>query len=124
MQRVMVVDDDPDTVDVLSTLFEMLGHEPRGAISGREAIELADQFDPHVILLDIALPDISGYDVARTLRERGRRRYYIVAATGYAQERDRRLALDAGFDEHLPKPVTVESVRAMLRTATRYCSCT
>ena len=120
----MVVDDDPDTVEVLSVLFEILGHEPRGVKSGREAIELANLFDPHVILLDIALPDISGYDVARALRDRSQRRHYIVAATGYAHERDRRRALEAGFDQHLPKPLTTESVRTIMKMAERYFSCT
>jgi CheY-like chemotaxis protein len=116
----MVVDDDADTVESLSTLLEMLGHDARGARSGREAIALASSFDPHVVLLDIALPDMSGYEVARAIRDASGRRRFLVAATGYAQERDRRLALESGFDQHLAKPMTADSVRSLMRTAARY----
>ena len=115
----MVVDDDPDTVDVLSTLLEMLGHDPRGANTGRDAIALARSFDPDVVLLDIALPDMNGYDVARALRGAEGRRRYLVAATGFARELDRVRALEAGFDQHLPKPITAESVRELMKHARR-----
>lgn len=116
----MVVDDEPDTVEVLSTLIEILGYEPRVAKSGKEAIELASVFDPHVVLLDIALPDMSGYDVVQQLRADTARRRFMVAATGYALERDRVRALEAGFDQHLPKPATVQKVREVMQIASRY----
>jgi CheY-like chemotaxis protein len=119
-QRVMVVDDDQDTVDVFSTLIEMLGHESRGAMNGREAIELAASFDPHIVMLDIALPDISGYEILRRLRNTQGRRRFVVAATGFAYESDRKRALAAGFDAHLAKPLSMADVSSLMQTASRY----
>lgn len=103
--RVLVVDDCGDTVEILSTLLEMLGHETRGAKTGVKAIAEADAFEPDVVLLDLVLPDISGYSVASELRKRTRRDMYLAALTGRGTARDRARCLDAGFDEHLLKPV-------------------
>lgn len=81
--RVLVVDDQPDTAEILSMLFEMLGLEARSATRGREGLVTAREFDPDLVLLDIGLPDINGFEVVRALR--ADRRYftrYIAAITG------------------------------------------
>lgn len=115
----MVVDDDQDTVEVLSVLVSILGYEPCGATTGRQAIAMASELRPHVILLDIGLPDITGYEVVRAIHEAGLYPF-IVAATGYAHDRDRERAMAAGFDQHIPKPVTAERIRQVMQTAERY----
>jgi two-component system, sensor histidine kinase len=113
--RVLIVDDHPDTIEVLSALFAMLGHQTRGTRYGREALVIARDFDPDLILLDIQLPDITGYDVVRELR--GDLRLsgcYIAAVTGWGRPSDIVRALAHGFDQHLTKPFDVASLRQML----------
>jgi two-component system, sensor histidine kinase len=116
--RVLVVDDHPDTAEVLSTLFHMLGHETRSARRGREALELAQANDFDVILLDIGLPDLSGYDVVRELRADPRNPdRYITAVTGHCRPSDVSRAVLAGFDDHVTKPIDLGKVRQILRCA-------
>jgi CheY-like chemotaxis protein len=103
--RVLIVDDCGDTVEILSTLLEMLGHEARGAKTGASALAEAEAFEPDLVLLDLVLPDISGFSVASELRKRSRRDVYLAALTGRGTARDRARCRDAGFDEHLLKPV-------------------
>lgn len=112
--RILVVDDDHDTVDGLAILLRHFGYDARVAYSGAEAIALNDSFAPHVVMLDIAMPDISGYEVARLIRQRDPDRY-IVAATGYASEADRDRAIRAGFDAHLAKPMTSDQLLRVLK---------
>ena len=112
--RILVVDDDRDTVDGLAILLRHFGYEARAAYSGSEAIAVVDTFDPHVVMLDIAMPDISGYEVARLIREREPGRY-IIAATGYAMAADRHRAISEGFDAHLAKPMTSEQLLDAIR---------
>lgn len=102
--RVLVVDDNIDAADSLATLLGVLGYEVRTAYDGPEAIEAADEFQPLVGLLDIGLPKLSGYDIARHVRERRGRAVLLVAITGWGQEADRQRAMDAGFDYHFTKP--------------------
>jgi two-component system CheB/CheR fusion protein len=84
----------------------MRGHEVQVAFSGPTALEAAAAFAPEVVLLDIGLPGLDGYEVARSLRQQRRTaKATLVALTGYGQEEDRRLAREAGFDHHLTKPV-------------------
>lgn len=120
--RVLVVDDHPDTAEVLSVLFHCLGHDPRCALRGREAIQLAREHDPDLVLLDIGLPDITGYEVIRALRADTRRPgRYIAAVTGRCLPQDVSRATQAGFDEHLLKPIDLGKVRQLLRaTASHY----
>jgi len=116
--RVLVVDDHPDTAEVLSVLFHMLGHEPRCALRGRDALALAREMDPDLILLDIGLPDITGYEVIRALRADPRRPdRFIAAVTGHARPADISRSALAGFDEHIVKPVDIGKVRQVLRSA-------
>jgi CheY-like chemotaxis protein len=119
--RVLVVDDHPDTAEVLAVLFHMLGHEARCALRGRDALQIARELDPDLILLDIGLPDITGYEVIRALRADARRpARYIAAVTGHCHPKDVSRATQAGFDQHIMKPVDLGKVRQVLRDADSY----
>jgi signal transduction histidine kinase/ActR/RegA family two-component response regulator len=108
-RRILIVDDNQDAAELLAEVFELAGHTVRVAHDGKRALEVAEEFEPECVMLDIGLPLIDGYEVARRLRERdGDRRRTLVAMTGYGQEDDVRRALDAGFDRHLVKPVSLD----------------
>jgi CheY-like chemotaxis protein len=111
---VLVVDDNRDAANALADLLRELGHNVRTAYDGLTAIEMALKLRPQLVLLDIGLPEVDGYDVARRLRSRGLTST-LVALTGYGEPRHRRQALDAGFDEHITKPVDVERLDRLLR---------
>ena len=103
--RILVVDDNIDAASSLALLLKMQAHDVRTSHDGPSALAAADDFLPEVVLLDIGLPQMNGYDVARRLRERSRdRSLTLIAITGYGQDEDRRRALEAGFDAHLIKP--------------------
>ncbi len=105
-RRVLVVDDNVDTAESLALLLRLRGHEVEVAHDGPAALEKAGSFHPEVVLLDIGLPGLDGYQVASRLRRRRRTaRALLVALTGYGQEEDRSRARQAGFDDHLTKPV-------------------
>jgi CheY-like chemotaxis protein/anti-sigma regulatory factor (Ser/Thr protein kinase) len=105
-QRILVVDDNEDVAITLNSLLQTLGHETRMAHDGAAALTAAEEFRPDVVLLDIGMPGMDGYEVARRLRATKRgRRLRIIAVTGWGQEADRRKAREAGFDVHLVKPV-------------------
>jgi signal transduction histidine kinase len=112
--RVLVVDDNRDAADTLAEALALRGHETRCAYDGLEAVELARRFDPEVVLLDLGLPVLDGYEVARRLRESGARGR-LVALTGYGQDSDRRRSAAAGFDRHLVKPIQMDDLREVLR---------
>lgn len=113
-RRVLIVDDHEDSAEALRLLIGLWGHEARAAHDGTSALAIAAEAWPEVILLDIGLPGMSGYEVARQLRTAGLGSQWLVAMTGYAREEDRRLALEAGFDEHLVKPVDPDTLRDLL----------
>ena len=104
-RRVLVVDDNIDAADSLGMLLQVRGDAVRVAYDGEEALVAEADFHPEVVLLDIGMPKLSGYDVARRLRELRGAGVFIVAITGWGQEEDRRRARDAGFDHHFTKPV-------------------
>jgi signal transduction histidine kinase/CheY-like chemotaxis protein len=107
-RRILIVDDNQDAAELLAEAFELAGHTVRVAHDGKRALEVAEEFEPECVMLDIGLPLIDGYEVARRLRQRdGDRRRTLVAMTGYGQEDDVQRALDAGFDRHLVKPVSL-----------------
>ena len=106
--RVLVVDDNEDAADSLATLLGVMGYEVRVAYDGPEAIEAADEFHPAVALLDIGLPRMSGYDIARHIRGTQGNKVLLVAITGWGQDDDRRRAREAGFDHHFTKPADFE----------------
>jgi len=115
--RVLVVDDNLDSAEMLAKLLRMSGHDVRTAYTGPAALEAATAQQPEVVLLDIGLPGINGYEVARRLRQIPHLgKVQIVAMTGYGQESDLRLAREAGFDSHLTKPVDFLRVENLLTT--------
>ena len=106
IRRALVVDDNADAARSLALLLKLSGNETCTAYDGLEAIEAAETFAPDVILLDIGMPKLNGYDVCRMIRERPwGKRIHIVALTGWGQVEDRRRSHEAGFDAHLVKPV-------------------
>jgi PAS domain S-box-containing protein len=113
--RVLVVDDNVDAAATLAELLELWGHEVRMVHEGPAAVEEAVRFGPKVALLDIGLPGMSGYEVARQIRERAELAgTLLIALTGYGQEEDREQALAAGFAYHLVKPVDLDRLRELL----------
>ena len=113
--RVLIVDDNPDTVTTLAMLVQESGHEVRTASDGSSVLDLALDFEPHVVLLDIGLPGLNGYEVARRLRQQPKFKHSVlVAMTGYGQTKDRERAQESGFDHHLVKPGDFEKVLAIL----------
>ncbi len=114
--RVLVVDDNPDAGDSLAMILEVLGAEVRVARSGAEAIDMFGVYRPSVVLLDIGMPGMNGYEVARALRTRfPEHAATLVALTGWGQEDDRRRAREAGFDHHLVKPADLDVLQHLLR---------
>ncbi|MDI3284384.1 PAS domain S-box protein [Polyangium sp. 15x6] len=105
-RRILVVDDNVDAAESLALMLGYLGHETRVAHDGPSTLQIAAAFQPELVLLDIGLPGLDGYEVARRLRaQRETRTAVLVAITGYGLEEDRRRARKAGFDHHLTKPV-------------------
>lgn len=114
-RKVLVVDDIRDTAESLAELVEAWDHEVALAYDGRQALEVARLFQPDVLLLDIGLPGLSGYEVARAARqEMEMTSSLIIAVTGYGSDEDRQKALDAGFDYHFTKPVDLNVLREIL----------
>jgi CheY-like chemotaxis protein len=114
--RVLVVDDNRDAADSCATLLELSGHRVAKAYLGGQALELGENFEPQVVLLDIGLPDVCGYDVARRIRAAAwGSAATLVAVTGWGQESDRNRAFEAGFDHHLTKPVAAEDLESLMR---------
>ena len=101
---VLVVDDNRDSAEMLQVLLGMMGHTVAVAHTGRAAIDSVASTNPHVVLLDIGLPDMSGYDVAREIRANQAGPVRLIALTGWGQEEVERQGADAGFDQHLTKP--------------------
>ncbi len=113
--RILIADDNRDAADSLSMLLELAGHEVRVAHHGRAALSLAQAFRPDVALLDIGMPDLSGYEVAQELRrEPWGRGIQLIALTGWGQEKDRQQALEAGFNQHLTKPIDPDQLEALI----------
>ena len=116
--RVLVADDNQDAVQTLAVLLEVLGHEVRIANDGAEAVDVAATFVPAVVLLDIGMPRIDGYDAARRIREL-LPDSVLVATTGWGRQEDMRRAAAAGFDHHLVKPVNPEHLTRLLASVSR-----
>lgn len=115
--RVLVVDDNTDAADSLGVLLEMEGHATKIAHTGQQALALAASFQPHVVFLDIGLPDVTGYDVARRLRDMpSLEDTLLVALTGWGTQDDRERTRAAGFDRHLTKPAELRAVEELLRS--------
>ena len=116
--RVLIVDDNRDAAEVLAEALEGTDHLVRLAYDGPSALRVAGEFHPHVALLDIGLPVMDGYELARRMRQiEGLGRVKLLALTGYGQDSDRERSLNAGFDEHMVKPVDLDDVVRRLAEA-------
>jgi CheY-like chemotaxis protein len=114
-RHVLVVDDNEDAAEMLALVLRKHGHTVELAFNGEDALELAAVSHPEVVLLDIGLPGIDGYEVARRLRASASAvRPVLVAVSGYGQEADRKCSIKAGFDHHLVKPVAMEKLLPLL----------
>ena len=114
-RRVLVVDDSSDARSSLRVLLELWGHDVREAADGRAALELARAFRPQVVLLDLGMPLLDGYQVARRLRKTpGLEGTLLIAATAYAQPLDVVSTREAGFDHHLGKPFDLDLLQRLL----------
>lgn len=112
--RILVVDDNADTADTLAELLKLNGHDARSECDGPSALDVALAFQPEFILLDIGLPGMDGYEVARRVRQAPElSKATLIALTGYGQEQDRQKSRSAGFDHHLVKPVDPEALLAL-----------
>jgi CheY-like chemotaxis protein len=111
-QRLLVVDDNRDAADSLAALLSAMGAEVQTAYDGRSALQLLDELQPEIVFLDIGMPEMDGYEVARRMRQRhGARDVLLVAVTGWGQPADRQRASEAGFDSHLVKPATFDDLQ-------------
>jgi DNA-binding response OmpR family regulator len=121
--RLLVIDDNRDGADILGILIEERGGLVRVAYDGASGLLAAQEFKPEVVLLDIGLPDMDGYEVCRRLRAVVGRDMRIVALTGWGEDRDKQRTIDAGFDAHLTKPADprqlAETIRALKSSTIR-----
>jgi signal transduction histidine kinase/ActR/RegA family two-component response regulator len=115
-RRILIADDDVDAADSLAELLRIQGHEVHVVYDGATALATFARVDPDAVLLDLGMPNKSGLEVARAIRQQaGGQRATLIAVTGWAQERHRRLALEAGFDHHLTKPMLPEVICDLMR---------
>ena len=116
-RRILVVDDNRDAVDSLEMLLRMMGADVHSALDGAGALQAIAAHRPAVVLLDIGLPDMDGYEVARRARKQpGGEGLTLIALTGWGEEDDRRRSREAGIDHHLIKPVDFAALEELLRS--------
>ncbi len=114
-ERILVVDDSRDAATSLAKLLEIMGNQTQTASDGLEALEIVPAFHPHLVLLDIGMPNLNGYDTARRIRQQAcGRDLVLVALTGWGQQEDRRKSREAGFDHHLTKPAKLADLQKLL----------
>lgn len=114
-RRILVADDNADSLESLAMLLSLSGHQVYRALDGTLALEAAERYLPDVVLLDIGMPQLNGYDVARQIRATPWGKHLVlVALTGWGQESDRRRSHEAGFNSHLVKPVDLEQLNRLL----------
>jgi DNA-binding response OmpR family regulator len=112
--RILIVDDNRDLATSLARLLRLLGYEVEVVFDGRMGIEAARTYRPTVVLLDIGLPSLDGYQVAHALRQEGFHDMIIIAVSGYGQEEDRKRSREAGIDHHVTKPVDVKTITELI----------
>jgi DNA-binding response OmpR family regulator len=111
----LIVDDNRDAADSLVMLLRIMGNDTRTAYDGQEGVQVAGEFRPDVILLDIGLPKLNGYEACRRIREQAwGKQAVLIAVTGWGQEEDRRRSREAGFDQHMVKPVDPQDLLKLL----------
>jgi CheY-like chemotaxis protein len=114
-RRILIVDDNRDSADTLGALLGRLGANVSVVYTGPAALEALDTFDPDVAILDLGMPEMDGYDVARRIRSRAdRARVLLIALTGWGQEHDKQRARMAGFDHHVVKPPDIDALRGLV----------
>ena len=114
-RRLLIVDDLKDSADSLAMVLGLEGHEVHTAYNGEEAVAAAVKYEPEVILLDIGMPRVNGYDTCRLIRQKlAGRRVFLIALTGWGQDEDRRRSVEAGFNGHLVKPVAPHVLSGLL----------
>ncbi len=114
-RRILVADDNVDSARSLGRLLELYGNDVSTAHNGLQAVEAAEAFQPEVILLDIAMPELNGYEACLRIRELPwGKNAILVAMTGYGQDEDKRQSHEAGFDLHLVKPVDMGAIKKLL----------
>ncbi|HJQ62404.1 MAG TPA: response regulator, partial [Burkholderiales bacterium] len=114
-RRVLVVDDNADAANTLCSILKLFGHEVRCVYDGPSTLSAAESFRPHVVLLDIGLPGMDGYEVARRLRaDPAFHATTLIAVTGYGQGADRLQSQQAGFDQHLTKPIDADMLHNII----------
>ena len=114
-RRILVVDDHADTADTLAMLLQLLGHELMSCYDGPSTLAAAATFRPQIVILDLGLPKMSGYEVATRLREMPElQSTWLVALSGWGREEDRRRAKEAGFDHHLLKPTELSVLEQLI----------
>jgi CheY-like chemotaxis protein len=114
-RRVLVADDNRDGAEIMSLLLQQYGYEVNVAHSGTEALTVAAQSTPEIAILDIGMPGMTGYEVARRIRaEAWGQRMMLIALTGWGQEEDKKKAFEAGFDHHLIKPIDPDALEALM----------
>jgi len=115
-RRVLVVDDNIDSATTLAMVLDVMGHQTTLANDGLEAVRLAQDFQPEIVLLDIGMPKLNGYEACRQIRAQPwATQVIIIAVTGWGQDEDRRRSKDAGFDLHLVKPLDPLVVEQLMR---------
>jgi DNA-binding response OmpR family regulator len=113
--KILIVDDNRDVTSSLATFLQLIGHEVRVAHDGEKALQLAEEFHPQTMLLDLGMPGMDGYEACRRIRKATwSRNMRLIAITGWGQDEDRRKSAIAGFDEHLVKPVNPEALAHLL----------
>ena len=114
-RRIMVVDDNEDAAELLAMLLDQLGNTTRVAHDATDAMQIVEEFGPELAVLDIGLPVVDGYELARRIRSRpGAQQPHLIALTGYGQASDKERARRAGFDAHLVKPVAIDTLQALI----------
>ncbi len=113
-RRILVVDDYKDAAESLAKLLRIMGHQVRTARDGLEAVETASAFQPEVVLMDLGLPKLNGYDAARRIRDERGGGVMLIALTGWGQDEDRRRSTEADFDHHLTKPVELDALQELI----------
>jgi CheY-like chemotaxis protein len=114
-RRILAVDDSRDSADSLTMMLQLMGHETYTAYDGLEALQAAATYRPDVVLLDIGLPKMNGYEVARQIRQQPwGQGMALIALTGWGQDEDKRRSSQAGFDHHLTKPVEATALEKLL----------
>lgn len=114
-ERILVVDDERDAADSLVRLIQVLGYDAKAAYDGEQAVREVATYSPDMALIDIGMPGLNGFEtVSRIRQQRGNVTMILVAVTGWTREEDQRKAYDAGFDLHIAKPMTVETLKELL----------